>query len=160
MWAKLMERNNRTKSKMISDRHELHMFLATPGIEVAYLIFANYDVVCASRRFILMEEISSLRHTNEVIGAYVTHWARLHLNMYLERMQERSLYCDTDSFIFVQSRAQPALVEIGYKLGELSSELRPSEFMEEFVSREPKIMPTRQFILRQARERPSVNIEV
>jgi len=50
MWSKLTERNNRTKSKMISDPQELYRFLATPGIDVANLVFASYDVVWASWR--------------------------------------------------------------------------------------------------------------
>ena len=32
MWGKLTERNNRKKTKMIKDPHELYRFLATPGI--------------------------------------------------------------------------------------------------------------------------------
>jgi len=45
MWGNLPERNYRTKSKMVSDPHELYRFLATPGIEVANLMFASDDVV-------------------------------------------------------------------------------------------------------------------
>ena len=104
MWGKLTERNNRTKSKMISDPHELYRFLANPGIEVANLMFASDDVVWASWRFMAEEQIPSLRHTNEVIGAYVTAGARLHLYSNLDRLQERALYCDTDSIMFVQPR--------------------------------------------------------
>ena len=62
MWGKLTERNNSTESMMISDPHELYMFLATPGIEVANLMFASDDVV--SWRFMAEEQIPSLRHTN------------------------------------------------------------------------------------------------
>jgi len=62
---------------MISDTHEIYSFLANPGIEVAILMFASDDVVWASWRFMAMEQIPSLRHTNVVIGAYVTTAARL-----------------------------------------------------------------------------------
>jgi len=86
MWGKLTERNNRKKSKKISDLHELYSFLATPGIEVANLMFASNDVVWASWRFMAEEQIPSLRHTHEVIGAYVTTGARLHLYSYLDRL--------------------------------------------------------------------------
>ena len=34
MWGKLTERNNRTKTKVISDPKELYRFFVTPGIEV------------------------------------------------------------------------------------------------------------------------------
>jgi len=138
MWGKLTERNNRTKSKMISDPNELYRFLATPGIEVANLMFASHDVVCASWRFMAEEQISSLRNTNEGIGAYVTAGARLHLYSYLDRLQERALYCDTDSIMFVKPRDEPALVETGDNLGAMTSELKPSQFIEEYVSGGPK----------------------
>ena len=64
---------------MISDPYELYRFLATPGIEVTNLMFASDDVVWASWRFIEEEMIPNLRHTNEVIGVYVTAAACLRL---------------------------------------------------------------------------------
>jgi hypothetical protein len=72
MWGKLTERINRTRTKMITDPQELYKFLATPGIEVAALVFASDNVVFASWRYIPEEKVTNLLHTNEVIGAYVT----------------------------------------------------------------------------------------
>ena len=91
MWGKLTERNNRTKSKIISDPHELYRFLATPGIEVVSLMFASDNVVSASWCFIAEEDIPKLLHTIEVIGAYVTAGARLRLYSYLDKLQEPNL---------------------------------------------------------------------
>jgi hypothetical protein len=48
MWGKFTDRNNRTRTKMITDPQELYRFLAIPGIEVAALVFASDDVVCTS----------------------------------------------------------------------------------------------------------------
>jgi hypothetical protein len=62
-WGKLPERNNRTCTKMINDPQELNRFLATPGIEVADLVFASDDV-CASWRYIAEKKVPNLRHTN------------------------------------------------------------------------------------------------
>jgi hypothetical protein len=84
MWRKMTERNNRTKTKMIPDPQELYLFLATPGIEVANLLFASVEVVWASWRYIDEEKIPHLRHTSEAIGAFVTAGARLHLYIYLD----------------------------------------------------------------------------
>jgi len=50
--GKLTERYNRTISNLILDSHELYSFLATPGIEVANLMFASDEVVWASWCFI------------------------------------------------------------------------------------------------------------
>jgi hypothetical protein len=90
---------------------ELYRFLSRPGIEVANLLFANDTVVWASWRFAAEENDPSLAHTNEVIGAYITAGARIHL--YLDRLQERALYCDTDSVLYVQPIVGPRLVETG-----------------------------------------------
>jgi len=92
LWVKLTERHNRAKSKIIYDPHELYRFLATPGIEFANLMFASDEVVWSSWHFMAEEQIPSLRHTNGVIGAYITAGARLHLYSYLDKLQERALY--------------------------------------------------------------------
>jgi len=40
--------------------------------------------------------------------------------------------------IYIQARDQPALFETGDEFGDMTSELRPSEFISEFVSGGPK----------------------
>jgi len=40
--------------------------------------------------------------------------------------------------LFVQPRGEPALVEIGDNLGNMTSGLRPPKFIEEYVSGGPK----------------------
>jgi G:T-mismatch repair DNA endonuclease (very short patch repair protein) len=138
MWGKLTERNNRTQTKMITEPRELYRFLATPGIEVTNMLFLSNDVVWATWRHIDDEVIPSLCHTNEVIGAYVTAGARIHLYTYLDRLQERALYCDTDSVFFVQKDDEPALIPRGDQLGAMVNELRPGEYITEFTSGGPK----------------------
>jgi hypothetical protein len=134
MWVKLTERNNRTKTKMISDPQELYRFLSTPGIEVANLLFASDAVVSVSWLYIDEENIPSLRHTNEVIGASVTAGARLHLYSFLDRLQEKAQYCDTDSVFYVQRDNEPAPIPCGDKFGDMVIELNPGEHVTEFVS--------------------------
>jgi hypothetical protein len=68
MWGKLTERSNRTRVRAI------------PRIEVMCLIFASNDVVWLSWKFAAEEIAPSLRHTKEVIGAYVITGARIHLD--------------------------------------------------------------------------------
>jgi len=137
-WGKLTERNNRTRSKMITDPQELYRFLVMPGIEVVNLMIASDQVCWASWRYAEEEKIPSLRHTNEVIGSYVTTGARIHLYKYLDKLQERALYCDTDSVLYIQDDDKPILIECGDNLGDMTNELKPNEFIDEFVSGGPK----------------------
>jgi hypothetical protein len=102
MWGKLTDRNNRVRTMMITVPRELYRFLATPRIEVTNLMFASDDVVWASWRFIAEKKIPSLRHTNEVLEAYVMSSVRIHLYSYLDRLQEKALFCDTDSVFYIQ----------------------------------------------------------
>jgi hypothetical protein len=138
MWGKPTERNNRVRTKMISEPRELYRFLAMPGIEVTSLMFASDDVVWASWRFIAEEKIPSLRHTKDVLGAYVTSSARIHLYCYLDRLEEKALCCDTDSVFHIQIMDEPMLIECGDRLGDMTDELKPGEYIREFVSADPK----------------------
>jgi hypothetical protein len=107
MWGKLTERSNRTKSKMITDPRELYRFLATPGIEVMNLIFASDEVVWASWRFSTEEKVLCLKHTNEVIGAYVTAGARIHLYGFLDRLQQRAVFVTQIRCFIFKTRVNP-----------------------------------------------------
>jgi len=92
MWGKLTERNDRTRTKIITEPHELYRFLATPGVEETNLAFATDDVVWLSWNVTAEENVPNLPHTNEVIGAYVTVGARIHLYSFLDRLQEKAIY--------------------------------------------------------------------
>jgi hypothetical protein len=138
MWGKLTERNNRSQTKLISEPQELYKFLVMPGIEVTNMIFASDQVVWISWRFADNEHVPSLRHNNDVVGSFVTAGARIHLYSYLDRLQDKALYCDTDSVIYIQPSDEPALVETGDNLGDMTSELKPGDSISEFVATGPK----------------------
>ena len=74
----------------------------TPGVQVQNMLFANDDVVWISWQYSADERVPSLCHTNEVIGAYVTAGAKIHLYGFLDKLQEKAIYTDTDSVIFKQ----------------------------------------------------------
>jgi len=123
---------------LISQPPELYRFLATPGIEVVNMLFASDEVVWIAWRYSDEEPAPSLRHTNEVIGAFVTAGARIHLYGFLDKLQQKVLYTDTDSVIYIQPADGPALVETGDSLGQMTSELRPHEMITEVVCAGPK----------------------
>jgi len=140
MWGKLTERSNRTQTKLISQPAELYRFLVTPGVEVQSMLFANDDVVWISWQYSADERVPSLRHTNEVIGAYVTAGARIYLYGFLDKLQEKAIYCDTDSVIFVQpgQECKPTLIKTGDNLEQMQSELKKGEVIVEVVCAGPK----------------------
>jgi len=56
---------------------------------------------------------------------YVTAKAWIHLYRYLGWVKENTIYCDTDSAIYIKPRDEPELIVNGEKLGDITSELRP-----------------------------------
>jgi hypothetical protein len=88
------------------------------------------------------EESPTLKHTNEVVGAYVTAGARLKLYTYLEALNRDVLYTDTDSIIFVSREGgNDCGVRCGDNLGDLTDELvdyGQGAFISEFLSGGPK----------------------
>jgi len=78
-----------------SEPKKLYGFFATPGIDVMNLVFANDDVVWISWKYGAEEHVSSVRHTNEVIGSHFIAGERMHL--YLVRLLENAMYSDTDT---------------------------------------------------------------
>jgi len=123
---------------VITEPKDLYSFLATPGIEVTNLAFASDDVVWISWKHSAEEHVPNLRHTNEVISAYVTAGAMMNLYRYLDRLGERAIYCDTDSVIYIQPKDVPNLVDTGEILGDMTSELLTTEYISEFESGGPK----------------------
>jgi len=74
---------------------------------------------------------------NIFVAAFTTCWARLRLYAALEQLQERVLYYDTDSVIYLQEEGQPNPVLSDY-LGEFTTELDPDDHIVELVSGGPK----------------------
>ena len=66
------------------------------------LMFGSDSIVCDSWRYKAEEQAPSLRHTNEVVAAYVACGSRMHMYAYLDKLGEPALYCDISSVIFVQ----------------------------------------------------------
>jgi hypothetical protein len=64
------------------------------------------------------ENMPDLRHTNEVVGAYITTGARLKLYGYLDGLKERAINCDTDSVIHYRGAGslRPSRAETGWAI--------------------------------------------
>ena len=79
----MKETSDRTQTRVITEPKDLYSFLVTPSIEVTNLPFPSDEVVSISLKHSVEERVPNLRHTNEVIGAYVTSGKRIHLYRYL-----------------------------------------------------------------------------
>ena len=139
---KLTETYDRTRTKIVTEPHELYRFLASPVVEVTNLAFSSDDVVWLSWKLSDEERVPNLRYTNVVSVAYITAGARVHLYGFIDRLRENNIYCDTDSVILIQPGSEPWPIATGDKLGDMQSELKSSEHILEFVSGGTIIMHT------------------
>ena len=76
-------------------------------------------------------------NVNIVIAAFTTAYARLKLYDLLDLLQERVLYYDTDSVIYVHEPGKPD-PPLGDYLGNLTDELDSGDYITTFISGGPK----------------------
>ena len=76
-------------------------------------------------------------NVNIVIAAFTTAYARLKLYDLLDLLQERVLYYDTDSVIYVHEPDKPD-PPLGDYLGDLTDELDAGDYITTFISGGPK----------------------
>nr|XP_015834829.1 PREDICTED: probable DNA polymerase [Tribolium castaneum] len=123
-WGKFGQRENPQKTEIIDDARTLFDLLTNHSRITHNLTIVNNDVLLANWDSVC-EDIIPLKTVNVIIAAYTTAGARLELYKYLEKLDRRVLYFDTDSVIFTQKEDewQP---EIG------------DSYISEFVSGGPK----------------------
>jgi len=88
------------------------------------------------------EFVEVMSNTNPVIAAYTTAHARLKLYEYIEKLNDRVLYFDTDSIIYVSDLGTDEYeVPVGWHVGEMTNELKDygkEAYISEFTSGGPK----------------------
>ncbi|XP_063971153.1 uncharacterized protein LOC129263814 [Lytechinus pictus] len=135
MWGKMGQRGNLAKAEYFTDPGAFYQRLTDETREVLRVDFPTDQV--AKVVSVPEEDFeTSLGNTNVVVAAYTTAQARLKLYSYLDILQDRVLYYDTDSVIFVDREGAPK-VETGNFLGDMTDELEcygEGSFIEEFCS--------------------------
>lgn len=121
LWGRLGMRQDKTKKIFVKNSNKLLDLMVNPSIEVNSFYGLCQDSLLVSYK--LREECHEIHpNVNVVLAAYTSAQARMHLYNYLDRLQDRCLYYDTDSVIFI-SRCSNDKLELGDNLGELTDEL-------------------------------------
>ncbi|KAG5875998.1 hypothetical protein JTB14_026203 [Gonioctena quinquepunctata] len=109
--------------------------MSNPTIYVNTVLAVNEDTLNVNWEY-RDEASDSLSTVNVVISAFVTAQARLKLYSYLEQLEERVLYYDTDSVIYV-SKPGEFDIPTGEFVGDMTNELEKEgtdSYITEFVS--------------------------
>ena len=119
-WGKFGQCPRKSKLTYISDPVEYIDMMTNDTLEVTDLLYVNDEFV-ALRWITKNEFVEPLPNTNIVLAAYTTAHARLKLYSLLEQLQERVLYFDTDSVVYIH-RHNSCNPSLGDYLGELKDE--------------------------------------
>lgn len=139
-WGKFGENVlGKSSTVIVREPQEFYDLVTSPKLEVSKIIPLSEDSLLIT--YMVNEEAQSPLNTVSVaIAAYTTCGARLELYKYLERLQERIIYMDTDSVIFTLKDGEYC-PPVGCFLGEMTDELEAygkGSYIEEFVSGGPK----------------------
>ena len=133
--GKFAQRSNLTKTEMVHEPKRFFDLLYSSQFEVCDARLVNDDMVEVQYRN--TEEFAEQNNkVNLVIAAFTTAYARLKLYDLLDLLQERVLYYDTDSVIYVHKPGKPD-PPLGNYLGDLTDELN-GDYITSFVSGGPK----------------------
>ena len=133
--GKFAQRSNLTKTEMVHEPKRFFDLLYSSEFEVCDARLVNDDMVEVQYRN-TGEFAEQNNKVNVVIAAFSTAYARLKLYDLLDLLQERVLYYDTDSVIYVHKPGKPD-PPLGNYLGDLTDELN-GDYITSFVSGGPK----------------------
>ena len=98
-WGKMGQRENMPQTTYISDPCEYFDMLTSDSQQVTDVSYVSDEMV--RMQWVLDDDfIETSGRTNVVIAAYTTAQARLKLYSYLEPLDSRMIYADTDSVVF------------------------------------------------------------
>jgi hypothetical protein len=143
-WGKFGQRENMMQQKYVTPEEFFEMFhdetIKMYNWEMVATGDDDEDATMLLRYKKKDEFAQPLANTNVVLAAYVTAHARLRLYKFLEELQDRVLYFDTDSVFYISQPGDKNLPTGDY-LGDLTDELAEygeGSFVTEFVSAGPK----------------------
>ena len=144
-WGKLGEKNNKTKTKFISDTTALTKIQNNSKFSILNFHVVNEDMMVVEYNCEKTFEEDSYT-TNEIIASLTTCYGRLELLKYIDIVGRQILYCDTDSLIFVtepyldknDEKRYTNYPPLGDCLGDLTNELAAGIHISEFVCAAPK----------------------
>ena len=121
---------------MLHEPKDFYDLLYSSAVEVSNARLVNDDTVEVQYKN-TKEFVEQNNKVNVVVSAFTTAYARLKLYDLLDLLQERVLYYDTDSVIYVHQPGKPD-PPLGNYLGDLTDELGDGDYITSFVSGGPK----------------------
>jgi len=136
-WGRFGMRNDMMKTLYFTSCVEYLKFVHDKANVIHHITAVSEDMVLTQYK----KEQGSVdvpKNTNVIIACFTTTWARLTLYEYIEKLQDRTLYFDTDSIIYTISPADTYTPKIGSFLGEMTNEVPDGCWITELIATGPK----------------------
>lgn len=133
-YGKMAERTIKSKTKFIKEPYEYFEIQDDHSIDSIDDVFLVNDEVLQVTFTPRSEFVDPPPHAAVIQACYVTAYSRLHLYSYLEQLQERVFYMDTDSVIF-SYKPDEVLPETGMLIGQMSDEIKDDYGEQAFIKR-------------------------
>ena len=135
-WGKFGENLLKPTTTAVHQAHHLFAVVSNPFNDIRQVRIVNDDTVEIVHANLEDNQPDNGR-INIFVAAFTTCYARLKLYSYLDRLQQRVLYFDTDSVIYTDLPGQPD-IPLGDYLGDMTDELDDGDFIVDFTSAGPK----------------------
>ena len=136
LWGKFGQRNNMNQCKYVTDINEFYQVVLDDTIGNLNMNFISDEMVQMSYTY-KDQFVDNSYNTNIYVACFTTSSARLMLYEKLDYLNEKVLYFDTDSIIYIEPK-NSNLIETGDMLGDLTDELDGESINNIFVSGGPK----------------------
>jgi len=137
-WGRLGLRDNLQKTKLCREPEEFFEIVDDAENEVSDFQIINDNTVAIVYKY-KNDRVPINPTTSIILASFTTAHARLVLYKYLDFLQDRVLYHDTDSIIFISYPNRPDLdPPLGDYLGDMTDELQEGRHIVEFASTGPK----------------------
>ncbi|CAB0039088.1 unnamed protein product [Trichogramma brassicae] len=140
-WGKMAQRSDLSQTSIIKSRKDLLDLLSSPDKVTSDIVLVSDETIYAQWKYKEEAEVSTA-YTNVVLASYTTAQARIVLYEYLEKLNKRVLYFDTDSCIYVSTSNEDEYEPpLGSALGAMTDELAEygkDTYIRSFVSGGPK----------------------
>jgi len=157
LWGKFVQTPKATTMKFITGYEDYVKLWFDNQVDKSTLMFRRIrdGLDFMEVRYGFNSALRAPTNTHYYLGGSCTAQARLKLTGMLRRVgEERALYCDTDSVVYVQ-RPGDEEIETGEALGHWSSELDEGVWGEEFLALAPKCYMLRYNAAGREKERES-----
>jgi hypothetical protein len=138
-WGRLGMRDSFTKTVFVFSMEHLYSLMEDPHSEISSIRYVSENCIAVLLKNKAIDTLSFTNNTNIYAAVFTTAYARMRLYDFMYLVQDRLLYVDTDSLMYILSPHASENLPTGCHLGELSNELKKGEVIIRFVSGGPKV---------------------